>query len=77
MSEWYDDLTFMDIVKKYEKLEAESAPISKREQFAMAAMQGYCSSAVSDLSDVSGKLIAECAVLQADELIKQLKETKA
>ena len=45
--------------------------LTKREMFAMAAMQGILSSGKMYPSNV-----AECAVEQADQLLKQLDKTK-
>lgn len=48
-------------------------PLTKRERFAMAAMQGFCAS--PDVEGWSLKMIADAAVDQADALIAALKST--
>ena len=46
-------------------------PLTKRERFAMAAMQGFCAS--PDVQDPSLQGVAKASVLQADALIAALK----
>lgn len=48
--------------------------LTKRERFAMAAMQGYCSN--TDLSELDTEEIAFFAVNQADALLKELDQRK-
>lgn len=50
---------------------ALSTGLTKREMFAMAAMQGFCCNPM-----VSYKSIAECAVETADALLAELERTK-
>jgi hypothetical protein len=45
--------------------------LTKRERFAMAAMQGFCAS--PDVQDPSLQGVAKASVLQADALIAALK----
>lgn len=49
----------------------EAMGLSKREMFAMAAMQGFCSNPM-----VSYKSLAEYAVETADALLAELERTK-
>ena len=49
--------------------------LSKREMFAMAAMQGILAS-LSDDCDITPKLLAECSVRDADALLAELERTK-
>ena len=51
---------------------AESVGLSKREMFAMAAMQGL----LAHESDRAPKFIAVDAVIVADELLAELERTK-
>ena len=46
--------------------------LTKREMFAMHAMQGF--SANPELTEEKGDIVARCAVLQADALLKALEE---
>ncbi len=48
-------------------------PLTKRERFAMAAMQGFC--ARPDVQNPSISGIAKSSVMQADALIAALKST--
>jgi hypothetical protein len=52
----------------------ESNQLTKREQFAMAAMQGFCIN--NEWNDTSCDTIAEMSVEQADALLAKLNETK-
>jgi hypothetical protein len=52
---------------------ATQEPLTKRERFAMAAMQGFCASPDVQNPSISG--IAKSSVMQADALIAALKST--
>jgi hypothetical protein len=49
--------------------------LTKREQFAVMAMQGHCANA--DLTDTPGEVIAKWSVEQADALIAELGKPEA
>lgn len=50
--------------------------ITIRQQFAMAAMQGFCAAGYGEFKDTHTAYIAELAVRQADALIKELNKTE-
>jgi len=52
-----------------------SSGLSKREMFAMAAMQGLLASLTAD-DDLSPKELARSAVVNADALLAELERTK-
>lgn len=56
-------------------LKAEFAGLTKREMFAMAAMQGLLSSLAPDES-VTDELLAKSSVAVADALLAELERTK-
>lgn len=54
---------------------ARSGGLTKREMFAMAAMQGILSS-LTDEHDLSVDCLAKCSVRNADALLAELERTK-
>lgn len=58
-----------------EQLERQLHGLTKREMFAMAAMQGFLSSLAPDEA-VIGKSLAMGSVAVADELLAELERTK-
>lgn len=54
----------------------ECQGLTKREMFAMAAMQGMLSSADAEMQNCGGKIIIENAIWYADALLLALEETK-
>lgn len=48
--------------------------LTKREYFAAMAMQGLCAN--PEWVDISEQTIAQCALVQADALIKQLNQAQ-
>ena len=53
-------------------LMTEYSQLTKREQFAMAAMQGFCAN--DEWNDTSCDTVAEMSVEQADALLTKLNE---
>jgi len=61
---------YQDLTNGSGEMYCDNTGLTKRESFAMAAMQGFCTCAVEE--DMSDKIIAKFSVKVADALLKEL-----